>query len=183
MKIKNATKNTFTYSGKVTLSQYIGTKKVVIGQTNNSGGKPLFDFLVNCFTGNFNTAKVLLPRKIGLYIKNTDGNISGYDFYGLITPAKKVNSTASNGTVRYSFSIPFEVISGIDSFAEAFIGLYPENPVVISNDANDEYENYLANFSLKDLNRSLFLNSALVVDWDLQVGNASTDYSESEPTD
>ena len=43
----NTAVNTLTYTGIVTLSQYIENKKVKIGQTHNKGGAPLFKFLSN----------------------------------------------------------------------------------------------------------------------------------------
>jgi hypothetical protein len=160
--------------GKITLSQWLGSKKIVVGRTHNSGGKPLFDFLTSCFTGDFSIAQAKLPRKIGIYTREDD-TIRGLCKYPLISAAKKVESTSNASAVRYSFIIPYDVISSIESFEYAYIGLYPENPI----DSENPYNDYLASFSLKDLNRSLFLNSALTVDWDLQIVNGSTEYDES----
>jgi len=177
--MKNIARNTLTYSGKVTLSQWVGSKKIVVGQTHNSGGKLLFDFLASCFIGDFGGAYSKLPRQIGIYTEK-NGLISSGHKFPLIAAAKQVESTAKNSTVRYSFSIPFEVISSISSFENVYIGLYPENP--INPDA--AYADYLANFSLRDLKKSsFFLNSALVVDWDLQIINGGTAYDESTLSD
>lgn len=177
--MKNTARNTLAYVGNVTLSQYVGSKKVVIGQTHNSGGKPLFDFIVSCFTGDFTTANMLLPRRIGLFTAelNSEGVITTilerYGTSGLLSPARKVDSTEDNSSVRYSFSIPFEVISPITSFEDAYVGLYSDSEA--SKD-NMDYKNYMAYFSLSTLDRSLFLNTALVVDWELQVINGKTGY-------
>ena len=65
--MKNAARNTLAYIGNVTLSQYVGSKKVVVGKIHNSGSKPLFDFFVSCLTGDFVTASALLPSRIGLF--------------------------------------------------------------------------------------------------------------------
>ena len=178
--MKNIARNTLTYTGNVTLSQYIGSKKVVVGKIHNSGGKTLFDFLVSCFTGDFITANTLLPRKIALFTAETtdDGVLSRIvekcGEWGLLSPARKVDSTEDNSSVRYSFSIPFEIISPITSFEKAYVGLYTE--------FEDDCMNYMAYFSLHDLDRSLFLNTALVVDWELQITNGSTGYEEVRVT-
>jgi hypothetical protein len=177
--MKNIARNTLAYVGTITLSQYVGAKKVVIGQIHNDGNTPLFDFFASCLMGDFATAKTLLPRKIGLFTatlgaNNSLENVRGIGKWGLLSSAKKVVSTESTSAVRYSFSIPFEIISPITSFADAYVGLYTEN--------EESYEDYLARFSLATLNRSIFLNAALVVDWELQVVNNGTTYGNVSPT-
>ena len=177
--MKNIARNTLAYVGNITLSQYIGSKKVVVGEFHNSGGKPLFDFFVSCLISDFVTANALSPRRIGLFTAEVDTNeniseiTSSYGTWGLLSPARKVDSTEDTSSVRYSFTIPFEVISPIASFENAYIGLYSEAE---TTKQNMDYRNYMAYFSLNTLNRSLFLNAALTVDWELQIINGKTDY-------
>ena len=183
--MKNTARNTLAYVGNVTLSQYIGSKKVVVGKIHNSGNKPLFDFFVSCLTGDFVTANALRPSRIGLFTAEYDdnGNVSEitktYGNWGLLSPARKIDSTEDNSSVRYSFTIPFEIISPITSFENAYIGLYSEAET--SKESMD-YGNYMAYFSLSTLNRSLFLNAALAVDWELQVINGKTEYENVSST-
>lgn len=180
--MKNIARNTLTYIGDVTLSQYIGSKKVTVGKIHNSGGKPLFDFLVSCMSGDFTTANALLPCRIGLFTADYDSNgtfsnIEGIGNWGLLSPIRKVDSTFENSSVCYSFMIPFEIISPITSFENAFVGLYSEYEA-----SKSAYANYMAYFSLSTLDRSLFLNAALVVDWELKIINGKTDYENVDPT-
>ena len=184
--MKSAARNTLAYTGNVTLSQYVGSKKVVVGKVHNSGGKPLFDFFISCLTGDFTTANALLPRRIGLFTAkyNTDGSLSEitkkFGTWGLLLPARKVDSTEDNSSVCYSFTIPFEIISPITSFEDAYVGLYSEAET--SKEEDMDYGNYMAYFSLSTLNRSLFLNAALAVDWELQVINGKTEYENVSST-
>ncbi len=176
--MKNIARNTLAYVGDVTLSQYVGSKKVKIGHVHNKGGKPLFDFLASCFTGDFATANTLLPRKIWLFEAEfnndtiKDGTFKDHSTQGILSPARKSDSTENASSVRYSFSIPYTYITSLDTFEHAYIGLYTEH--------EENPDNYLAYFSLSTLNRSLFLNTALVIDWELQVTNDSTNYEEVE---
>lgn len=180
--MKNIARNTLAYLGDITLSQYVGSKKIKVGHVHNKGGKLLFDFLACCFTGDFATANTLLPRKIWLFdaIFEDNGTMQvgtfvDYGTQGLLSPARKSDSTENTSSVCYSFNIPYDNISAIDNFEHTYVGLYTEHETNV--------ENYLACFSLSALERSSFLNTALVVDWELQVVNGKTDYEEVTPTE
>ena len=97
----------------------------------------------------------------------------------MLSPARKVDSTEENSSVCYSFTIPFTIISPITSFEDAYIGLYSEAETAKES---MDYGNYMAYFSLSTLNRSLFLNAALAVDWELQVINGKTEYENVSST-
>ena len=60
--MKNTAINTLKYTGIVTLSQYIGSKKRQIARMHNEGGDALFRFLANCLAGDFTTAKLTMPN-------------------------------------------------------------------------------------------------------------------------
>lgn len=173
--MKHVAGNTLAYTGTITLSQYIGSKKTIVARLHNKGGKPLFDFLADCFTGDFTSAKAALPKKIMTYTKTKDEYGTEVFKYSsthyLLSAAKKVSSTENGSAVCYSFSIPYDDIRGLDqsnSFKNAYIGLYTHSET--------DCKNYLAEFSLESLmeNATLALNYSVVVDWVLNITNVST---------
>ena len=111
--MKNTAINTLKYTGIVTLSQYIGAKKVKIAQRHNDGGDALFEFLASGLIGDFAMAKALRPTKIMLLRQtNTPENpiyetTDNADFYYLLTRPEKLSSVGLS-KVRYSFLIPKE---------------------------------------------------------------------------
>jgi hypothetical protein len=166
--MKNIALNTLTYTGVVTLSQYIGQKKVKIAQIHNKGGNPLFDFLSDCLIGEIDSARAKKPEKIRLVI--LDDTNTPYEFapgssfiYPQVQPKKGTRPDESQ--VTYSFLIPrelFENISITDS--NLGLGLYP-------NSATESgIDNYAAFCLLGDaLNANL--KASLVVDWKLIISN------------
>ena len=165
--MKNTAINTLTYTGVVTLSQYIGQKKVKIAQIHNKGGNPLFDFLSDCLIGELASAKAKKPEKIRLVI--TDNGIYPQEFapgsgfiYPQVQPKKGVNSYESQ--VTYSFLIPRELFENISTTSNLGLGLYP-------NSATDLDATKYAAFCTLDSSVLSNLKASLVVDWKLIISN------------
>lgn len=168
--MKNIATNKLGYTGVVTLSQYIGTKKVKIASMHNSGGKPLFELITNCLVGDFTTALSSMPDRVQLleYDENNKKYISRSEPYYKLTAPEKVNDGYA---VRYSFMIPKDVIKNINNIDKLSLGLYT------SNVGKDDIENFAAICKL-ELSRSSILGAAVLVDWVLLFSNAST-YNEA----
>lgn len=169
--MKNIATNTLGYTGTVTLSQYIGSKKFKIAQVHNAGGNPLFNFLSDCLVGDFDVAKFSRPTKIRLlnYTQESDettGKITkiftpASDFIYLLTKPEKIYNT-SKGIVRYSFAISRDVLEG-GNFNS--IGLY-------SNSASElEPDNFAAFCEVNVSKTAIAASSVLVVDWELTISN------------
>lgn len=174
--MNNKAINTLAYTGVVTLSQYIGSKKIKILQTHNEGGNPLFDFLADCLTGDFSIARYSKPNKVKLVRRKrayTDAGDAYFkyesesDFYYLISKPEKVYD-GTKSVVRYSFMIPRDII-GNRQFEGLGLGLYADTIKNVDAD--------LAKFSAYcDLNLTTnsIIDSALVVDWELTFSNISS---------
>ena len=166
------TVNTLSYTGIVTLSQYITGKKVKIAQVHNRGGSSLFNFLADCLTGDFAVANVSRPTKVKLLIKTISELGETYTeksgFIYLLARPEKVYTTDST-KVRYSFIIPKEYFTDIpsESSKELGLGLYADNA------SNDCLEKFTAFCSLKDVKNLGSATNNLVVDWDLIINNAA----------
>ena len=163
--IKSTTINTIGYTGIVTLSQYTRGKLHPIKQIHNEGGKPLFDFLADCLVGDFSVAKQDLPNKILLLNKDDAGHITkardtGF-IYFLSKPERVYNE--SEGVVRYSFTIPQDIISGTNFNA---VGLY--TGTAMETDI-DDYAAYC--FIGSDIVNEISKSSVLVLDWELHISN------------
>jgi hypothetical protein len=168
--MKNVAINTLKYTGIVTLSQYIGTKKVQLMQVHNAGGKPLLDFLYECLIGNFDTAQLNMPTKIMLLKAEEVGDdttqthnyhSSSLSFIHLRTKPEKTLLNDSQACVTYSFTISRDQIQG--DFDH--IGLY--TATATSQDLN----NYAAICEVDLSTAEISLSSALVVDWQLLITN------------
>lgn len=169
--MKSTAINTLQYTGTVTLSRYIGTKKIEITRISNRGAAPLFSFFADCLLGDFDMASLGRPTKIMLLSKqeitNDDGaSESSYErrsgFLSLIKNPEKdlVNNTS---IVRYSFMVSSDILEGT-SFNS--IGLYSK--------ATDEteFKNFAAVVSVpSELRHKITSSSALVVDWELKISN------------
>ena len=172
--MKNTAINTLTYTGIVTLSQYIGNKKVKIAQLHNTGGESLFKFLANCFAGNFESAQNNRPAKVKLLNKTLVGDdivyrsVSGFIFVRNLQQ-RLVNSREC--CVRYSFIIPRDLFEDLTNISTLGLGLYSlDTP-------EDEPGSFVAFCALSadlNLNRNKITNASLVVDWDLLIANGST---------
>lgn len=179
--MKNTAINTIKYTGIVTLSQYIGSKKVKVAKTHNEGGNSLFNFFADCLVGDFDIARPLRPTKIALIVRT--GRKDAYDnyvyefqknssrFFGIITkPEKVIGKTESH--VKYSFVIPKEIIENLTDFTDLYLGLY-HSGVKVDDDGKAELGEYAALCKL-DLAKNSIINAALAVDWELIVSNIST---------
>jgi hypothetical protein len=177
--MKNKAINTLAYTGVVTLSQYIGSKKVKILQTHNSGSSPLFDFLADCLVGDYTTARFRRPNKVMLiqrtkvYDKENAGNfhyeytyVAG--FYCLISKPEKIND-GTKSVVRYSFMIPRDAISS-NQFEGLCLGLYADT---VKGTDEEDIKKYSAFCELNLSSRDI-IDSALVVDWELSISNLTS---------
>ena len=171
--MKNTAINTLKYTGIVTLSQYIGTKKFKIAQQHNAGGSYLFDFLAHSLIGDFTYAKILKPTKVVvLKRKKTEGN-DGYTYIsksGFITLTTNPEIITDNDKtrVRYSFIIPKDQVESLvtDDLTGLCLGLY-SNAVTDFN----ELHNYSAICEIGSVSKNALINSSLVVDWELVISN------------
>lgn len=171
--MKNTAVNSLQYTGIATLSQYIGSKKVEIAKFKNKG-LALFDFLTDCLIGKFDTAKYKRPISIML-LERTEETVSGvttYDYESRsafipITSAEKVYDP-TKGIVRYSFTVYRDQI---DKRSFNSIGLYCSAAV-------DDYKNNMSAVVYDPALQNggtfnLDIASALVVDWELYIANAT----------
>lgn len=173
--MKNTAINSLKYTGIVTISRCIGTRKVKIAQIHNTGGSSLFDFLADCLIGEIKTANTRRPAKVMLLYRNTlsDGDTyytykpaSGFIF--LRTPPEKIDSNIQS-KVRYSFIIPRDSLENLSSDAALCLGLYSHNA------SWDDPDNYLALCDFgKDLSAIQSGGASLAIDWDLIIANANT---------
>jgi hypothetical protein len=175
--MKSKAISTLTYTGIVTLSQYIGSKKIKIAQIHNTGGNPLFRFLADCLAGDSALAAMDRPTKIMLVKRNKYKQVDGtilYDyerksgFIPLLTQPEKVYSDTES-TVKYSFMIPRAMLEEIDSFEGLGIGLYPNGAL----DVKADLPNYAA-FCEIAATKSALINAILVVDWELHISNRAS---------
>jgi hypothetical protein len=165
--MKNTAVNTLKYTGIVTLSQYIGSKKIKIAQMHNTGKKSLFDYLADCLIGDFTKVGATRPTKIKLvnYIVSNDPNtysdVSGFIY--LLTKPEKIED-ANSCRVRYSFIVPKDEIEGI-TFTNLGVGLYADG-------ANDT--SAVAAFCpINGLSASVLMNASLVIDWELVISDST----------
>jgi hypothetical protein len=170
--MKNIAINNLKYTGIVTLSQYIGSKKVKIAQVHNSGGDSLFNFLASSLIGDFTMAKALRPTKIMLLKQENTSDEPIYrttdnaDFYYLLTRPEKITSVGLS-RIKYSFLIPKEVIDSLADFEKLCVGLYADAATA------DEPSNYAAVCNL-GISKNNVVSASLVVDWELIISNMIT---------
>lgn len=172
--MKNTATNELAYTGIVTLSQYNGKSKTVLAKLNNSGGLSLFNFLSDCFLGDFSVASVNRPTKIMLLKKSiTDNSVdykstSGF-IYLLTKPEKIFNSTITNSTVCYSFIIPREYLNSDFNC----IGLYPDSATT------SDVTEYSAICEVDASAIPVSASTILVVDWELIINNKMSNDTEN----
>jgi hypothetical protein len=163
--MKNTATNTLGYTGIVTLSQYINSKKLKIAQMHNEGSYPLFNFLSDCLIGDFAIAELDIPEKIMLLSRDTAGedyiDVSGF-IYLLSKPEKVYNRSV--GTVRYSFIVPKTKLISAEF---SHIGLYTRS----ATEAMEYAAICEVNFSKLSKLGNISTSSALVVDWELTISN------------
>ena len=170
--MKNTSLNTLEYNGIVTLSRYIGGKKIKIAQTKNSGRTPLFDFLYSCLTGDFDVARLNVPTKIMLLksIENRDTKTVTYEsrsgFIYLLTKPEKIYRESSQNSVKYSFMLSRDQLTALgteNSFDS--IGLYADNET--------STQNFSAVCTIELPTARMTASSVLVVDWELNIQNGT----------
>jgi hypothetical protein len=164
--MKSTVINTLSYTGIVTLSQYIGNKKIEIAQVHNEGGNPLFSFFSDCLIGDFESARINRPIKIML-LKRISGEVSDdyeskSDYIHLTTPAEKVyDDSLTEGIVRYSFIVTRDKLENTDFNC---IGLYSGSTKL------EDFRDYAAICSVGDM--IISPSSALLIDWKLYISNS-----------
>ena len=170
--MKNTAINTLKYTGIVTLSQYIGSKKIRVAQGHNTGGTSLFNFLASCLAGNFSYAETNWPTKIKVLSRtevvgdeNTFNYSSASGFIFLRTAPEILASSSGDCRVRYSFTVPRDIVEYLNNNGTLGLGLYTNNA------AEDEPDKFAAFCELNISNGSL-VNSALLVDWELKITNS-----------
>jgi hypothetical protein len=172
--MKNTAINTLKYTGIVTISQYIGSKKIKLAQTHNAGGNSLFNFLADCLVGDFSIATLNRPTKIRLLNHSTtidlatNKTVETYtpvsDFLYLYTKPEKVYDI-SKGIVRYSFAISRDTLESGDFNS---IGLYNDSAT------GSDTENFAAFCEIEIPRTEILASSLLVVDWELIISNMSS---------
>ena len=167
--MKNTAINSLGYTGIVTISQYIGSKKVKIAQIHNEGRKSLFNFIADCLAGDFDSASIDRPYKIMLLKATKDIGSDELilekrsDFISLVSNPEKIYSPNS-GIVRYSFIVTKDKLDTTDFNC---IGLYAKSTIVSESDIN----NFAAICEVDTGEYQLSISSALVIDWELHVSN------------
>ena len=171
--MRNRAINALNYTGIVTLSQYIGTKKIKLAQVHNTGGSSLFNFLANCLAGEFDVAKANIPTKIRLL--NRIGDADNY-IYSPITSSiflrtpPEPSFTTGESRVKFSFIIPRDFLDS------ASLTSTPDNTLCLGLYANsvseDNWDNFMAFCELDSLGQSILANAYLVVDWELIITNS-----------
>jgi hypothetical protein len=169
--MKNIALNKLTYTGIVTLSQYIGAKKVKIAQFHNTGGSALFDFFIACLIEeNLDTLKSRRPKKVRLVQRYLNGETAeeGY-FYRAASGFIFMRTNGESkkpGQVRYQFTISRDQLDAVSDYNNLGLGLYSQN----ATEEDVKNGNYLA-FCMLNFSRNALANSALVVDWELTIAN------------
>ena len=163
--IKSIATSGLTYTGIVRLSLYTAGKKFLLKEQHNIGGRPLFDFLTDCLTGDFDIAKADIPNKILLLNKDPEDKLSkaaNTSFITILAKPEKKYSSANESVVCYSFILPPHYFTGTSFNA---IGLYTKTASEL--DINDYAA--LCDIDLSDI--SLSIASVVVLDWELHISN------------
>lgn len=171
--MKGTAINKLNYAGIVTLSQRIGSKKVIVAQEHNEGGASLFNFLADCLTGDFATASTMKPTKIMLLNKanQTIERVSGF-IHLLTNPEKIYDKDEMACRVRYSFIIPNEFLENRNAFNA--MGLY-------SSASNEEdFTNYAAICPISIEKNNISSSAILVADWELIIFNNEYDTKQED---
>ncbi len=171
-KLRGTAINNVSYTGIVKLSQYMKGKKFHVAEIHNEGGKPLFEFLVDCLKGDFEIAKPSRPAKIlllnvyeddeGKHVVTAASNTS---FIYLLTNPEKVYSDRE-GIIKYSFVIPQEYFAAGDAN-----GAIRFNAIGLYADSATAAEDYSAYCTVDTSNWNISMSSVLVLDWELHIAN------------
>ena len=175
--MKNMALNTLTYTGIVTLSQYVGSKKIKLAQVHNAGGASLFSFLAGCLAGDFTLARYNAPTKIK-FIERNGSLEEGYSYTSLTqfisfrTPPEPTYN-AGESHVKFSFVIPRDFIEKLTVSSSSNgkivgLGLYANSI------SEQDHGNFMAFCELTKFENSSLHNAYLVVDWELIISNAGS---------
>lgn len=168
--MNNTAVNNLTYTGIVTISQYIDDKKIQLAKVNNTGGIALFKFFANCLMWNIVDAKNDLPARIKLINKDVSGEYNSASGFIFKRTVEKIVDNLGECRVRYSFMIPRDLLENIPSISTLSLGLYSAYETDLSN--------YLAFCELGDagldLTRSELTHASLLVDWELVISNKTS---------
>ena len=174
--MKNKIINTLNYTGIVTLSQYIGAKKVKVATLQNAGGSLLFDFLYDCLTGSYNRVKrptkIMVMRKTAQTEDNASNSYMPASGFVFLRSVPEKDMTNKPGCVRFSFVLPRDLFDNLrESENETYyLGLFAHNTVW------ENIDDYMAICEL-DFELSKLQNASLVVDWELFITNKNSDVS------
>jgi hypothetical protein len=172
--MKSIARNTLAYTGIVTLSQYIGNKKVKIAQCHNTGGASLFSLLADFFVGEIDKAAAERPKKVKLVNRRAGDRLEdGYyyeeaaaGFVYLYGNPTITTSSSSECRVKYSFLISRDLMENITDYTGLGIGLYPKNAT------EQDIDKFIAFCPLNEkVSRGQLANATLVVDWELVIAN------------
>lgn len=167
--MKNIAINTLEYTGIVTLSQYIGSRKIKLAEMHNAGGNSLFEFFANCLAGEFDIAEFNRPAKIMLLsrIANTNEYVSASAFIGLLSKPEKIYQSGMC-KVRYSFVLSRDILqSSLSNFTH--IGLYSHTAT------SADISNFAAICEInKDRWSNISESALLAVDWELNISNVNS---------
>ena len=175
--MKSTAVSTINYTGIVTLSQYIGSKKINIAKIHNTGGSSLFSFLASCLAGDFQIAKANRPTKIKLLSRIGSKDDGGY-YYKPITESIFLRTPpdptykAGESRVRFSFIVPREFLESLEPIDGGVLGIGLYANSVPDND-EAEAKNFMAFCLIDELDQGALLNTFLVVDWDLVISNSA----------
>ena len=163
--MKNTAINNLTYTGIVTLSQYIDGNKKIIKRIKNSGGSLLYDFFSSCLIGDFTTAAKTRPAKIIFLNKAVDDTTTTYIpvsegfIYQTADPERISSQTGTDTAICYSFTIPLEHTTQDCTH----IGLYPLAATTLDLDRYSA----ICEFNLNDA--TISSSYVIVVDWVLHI--------------
>ena len=165
--MSNTATNNLTYTGIVTISQYINDKKIQIAKVQNTGGIALFNFFANCLIWNTADAKNDLPARIKLINKSSSGEYSSASGFIFKRNVEKIVDNLGECRVRFTFMVPRDLLEDIPNISTLSLGLY------------SAYENDLSNYIAicelgdagLDLTRAELTHASLLVDWELVIAN------------
>ena len=127
-------RESFAYSGKVTIKTLHNNKVVKTRTIKNKGCKPLFDCIVRALKGN--NISELAPRYIRLYNSSdfteplTQSNLENeVTVEKTVVPVSVDNSDVFSGTdeasIEYTFVVPASILSGVDATTPVnVLGIY-----------------------------------------------------------
>lgn len=162
------------YSGKVILKTVKNGKITSSSVQHNAGTNSLFNFLLSCLAGKYDTK--LKPDYITPILKTTTEGVYNYATYNVcakISDIKVISgSTGKNPYIEYNFYLPSKVdyqTTGLDGLA-----LYCSKYAPNAEEEVNKGQNIASDYSmivLFDETKKLAENEGLIVIWQLSVIN------------